>query len=257
LIQIENGAFRLTPPGREYALRVIRAHRLWEEYLAEQTGFDEAEWHDQAEQYEHLLSPEEARNLARQLGNPAYDPHGDPIPSSSGEFQHHPGIPLSSMEPEKPLRIIHIEDEPEEIYAQLVAEGLSPGMNLRISEKTLQRIRFWIGEEEHVLAPIVAANISVVQLPEELVEKTPPGAPLATLKPGEKGRVVALSPRLRGADRRRMMDLGILPGTTIDVEMTSPSGDPTAYKIRGALIALLKDQAQLIQVDNKPEELPL
>jgi Fe2+ transport system protein FeoA len=47
-----------------------------------------------------------------------------------------------------------------------------------------------------------------------------------------------------------MMDLGILPGTTIEVEMASPSGDPTAYKIRGALIALRKEQAQLIQVEN-------
>lgn len=254
LIQLENGAFHLTPSGHEYALRIIRAHRLWEEYLAEETGFEEAEWHDQAEQYEHLLTTEEARHLAQKLGNPVYDPHGDPIPSSSGEFQHHPGIPLSSMDPDIPLRIIHIEDEPEEIYAQLVAEGLSPGMNLTVTEKTAQRIRFWIGDEEYILAPVVAANISVVQLPEQQIEQDQPGKPLATLKPGETGRVVALSPRLRGANRRRMMDLGILPGTTIDVEMTSPGGDPTAYKIRGALIALRKEQAQLIQVESKIEE---
>ena len=254
LIIIENGEFLLSPAGRDYALRIIRSHRLWEEYLAEQTGFDESEWHDQAEKYEHLLSPEEAKELAQQLGNPVYDPHGDPIPSSTGEFKHHPGKPLTSMDLETPLRIVHIEDEPEEIYAQLVAEGLSPGMFARITEKTPQRLRFWIGDEEHVLAPIVAANISVVPLPEEKIEQVQPGAPLNTLNPGEKGRVVALSPRLRGADRRRMMDLGILPGTMIDVEMTSPSGDPTAYKVRGALIALRKEQARLIQVESEVEE---
>ncbi len=254
LIQIENSAFLLTPAGREYALRIIRAHRLWEEYLAEHTGFDESEWHDQAEEYEHLLSADEARNLAQQLGNPVYDPHGDPIPSSTGDFKHHPGIPLSSMDLETPLRIVHIEDEPAEIYAQLVAEGLSPGMFARITEKTPQRIRFWIGDEEHLLAPIVAANISVVPLPEEKIDLVQPGAPLTTLNPGEKGRVVALSPRLRGADRRRMMDLGILPGTVIDVEMTSPSGDPTAYKVRGALIALREEQAKLIQVESEVEQ---
>ncbi len=254
LIIIENGEFLLTPTGRDYALRIIRSHRLWEEYLAEQTGFDESEWHDQAEKYEHLLSPEEAKDLAQQLGNPVYDPHGDPIPSSTGEFKHHPGKPLTSMDLETPLRIVHIEDEPEEIYAQLVAEGLSPGMFARITEKTPQRLRFWIGDEEHVLAPIVAANISVVPLPEEKIEQVQPGAPLNTLNPGEKGRMVALSPRLRGADRRRMMDLGILPGTMIDVEMTSPSGDPTAYKVRGALIALRKEQAKLIRVESEVEE---
>ena len=254
LIIIENGEFLLTPDGRDYALRIIRAHRLWEEYLAEHTGFDESEWHDQAEKYEHLLSPEEAKDLAQQLGNPVYDPHGDPIPSSTGEFKHHPGKPLTSMDLETPLRIVHIEDEPEEIYAQLVAEGLSPGMFVRITEKTPQRLLFWIGDEEHVLAPIVAANISVVPLPEEKIEQIQPGTPLNTLNPGEKGRVVALSPRLRGANRRRMMDLGILPGTMIDVEMTSPSGDPTAYKVRGALIALRKEQAKLIQVESEVEE---
>lgn len=253
LIVFQDGEFLLTPAGRDYALRIIRAHRLWEEYLAEHTGFHESEWHDQAELYEHLLSAEEAKQLADQLGNPAYDPHGDPIPSSSGDFKHHPGKPLTAMDLNTPLRIVHIEDEPEEIYAQLIAEGLSPGMYAQITEKTTRRIRFWVGDEEHLLAPIVAANISVVPLPEGKRHQVQPGVPLNTLHPGEHGKVVALSPRIRGADRRRMMDLGILPGTVIQVEMNSPSGDPTAYKIRDALIALRSEQASLIQVEASRE----
>ena len=250
LIVIENGEFLLTPAGREYALRIIRAHRLWEEYLAEQTGFHESEWHDQAEKYEHLLTTEEASNLAQQLGNPVYDPHGDPIPGPSGQFKHHAGRPLIAMDLETPLRIVHIEDEPEDLYAQLVAEGISPGMFVRITENSPKRVRFWIGDEEHVLAPIVAANISVISIPEQKIEGAQIGIPLNALSPGERGKVLALSPRLRGADRRRMMDLGILPGTPIEVEMTSPSGDPTAYKVRGALIALRDEQARLIQVES-------
>lgn len=254
LIILEHGELQLTTIGREYALRIIRAHRLWEEYLAEKTGFDESEWHDQADHYEHLLSPEETKDLAQELGNPVYDPHGDPIPSPTGEFKHHPGKPLTSMDLDKPLRIVHIEDEPEDLYAQLVAENLAPGMYIRIMEKSPQRLRFWIGDEEHVLAPIVAANISVVPMPEENLPQIQPGIPLSTLGPGEKGQVVAISPRIRGAVRRRMMDLGILPGTEIEVEMKSPSGDPTAYKIRGALIALREEQAKLIQVESEVEE---
>lgn len=254
LIEISGDELTLTPVGRDYALRIIRAHRLWEEYLAEHTGFDESEWHDQAEHYEHTLSLEEAEDLAEQLGNPLYDPHGDPIPSSNGELRHHEGKPLTSMELNTPLRIIHIEDEPKDIYAQLVAEGLSPGMYARITEKSPQRVRFWIGDEEHILAPIVATNISAVPLPKAQIEKIQPGSPLSTLKPGDRGKVVALSPRLRGADRRRIMDLGILPGTMIDVEMNSPSGNPTAYRIRGALIALRADQARLIQVESHSED---
>jgi Fe2+ transport system protein FeoA len=51
-----------------------------------------------------------------------------------------------------------------------------------------------------------------------------------------------------GAERDRLMDLGILPGTRIGVEMVGPLGDPVAYRIRGALIALRSEQSRLIHV---------
>ncbi len=251
-----NGDFRLTPEGRDYALRIIRAHRLWEEHLAEETGFDEAEWHDQAEYYEHVLSPEETQTLAEQLGNPIYDPHGDPIPTPTGELKQHAGVPLTAMPVDTPLRIVHIEDEPEAIYTQLVAEGLFPGMNARLTEISSQRLRLWAGGDEHILAPLVAANISVVALTQEPATKPNGGVPLSDLMTGEKAQVLGLSPGFRGAERRRMLDLGVLPGTLIQAEMTSPSGDPTAYRVRGALIALREEQARLIQVTRLAQETP-
>ena len=52
----------------------------------------------------------------------------------------------------------------------------------------------------------------------------------------------------RGAERRRLFDLGILPGTKITAEFESPSGNPAAYKVRGAVIALRENQAQHIKV---------
>ena len=70
---------------------------------------------------------------------------------------------------------------------------------------------------------------------------------------GEHGQIVGLSPRCRGPERRRMMDLGILPGTVVTAELISPSGDPTAYRIRDALIALRVEQAQLINISRLPE----
>ena len=248
LVRIEGNAFRLTPEGREYALRIIRAHRLWEQYLAEETGFTEAEWHDQAEQYEHLLTANEAQALASQLGNPLYDPHGDPIPTIAGEFKPHQGKPLTSMEVDAPLRIVHIEDEPDAIYAQLVAEGLHAGMEGRILEKSPQRVRFFAGGDVHLLAPIVAGNISVLPVSQEPVERREEGQPLHELKAGQQGTVLSLSPRIRGAERRRLMDLGILPGVAIEAAFTSPSGDPTAYLVRETLIALRKEQARSILI---------
>jgi Fe2+ transport system protein FeoA len=53
--------------------------------------------------------------------------------------------------------------------------------------------------------------------------------------------------------RRRLMDLGVVPGTEIAVEMRSATGDPTAYLIRGASIALRKKQASQIQIERQEE----
>lgn len=75
--------------------------------------------------------------------------------------------------------------------------------------------------------------------------ETPPSIrTLADLKPGEAGIVAELY--AKGPDRRRMMDLGILPGTRIEVELRSPLGDPTAYKVRGTLVGLRRSQARQI-----------
>ncbi|HSQ26686.1 MAG TPA: metal-dependent transcriptional regulator [Anaerolineales bacterium] len=253
LLIAAQGEFKLTTTGQQYALRVIRAHRLWERYLAEETGYDEAKWHDLADRYEHQLTTEQINALSTQLGNPTHDPHGDPIPAEDGKFVAHGGKPLTEMPLEDRLQIVHMEDEPEAVYAQLVAEGLHPGMQVQITEKTQQRIRFWANGEEHVLAPIVADSISVVPLPEPSQELACAGRPLHALKPGQSGTVASLSPRLRGAERRRMMDLGILPGTVIHAEISSPAGDPTAYRIRGALIALRREQADLICIQTIQE----
>jgi Fe2+ transport system protein FeoA len=56
-----------------------------------------------------------------------------------------------------------------------------------------------------------------------------------------------------GAERRRLMDLGVLPGTEIVADVISPLGDPTAYLIRGALVALRRTQARRIHIAT-PEE---
>jgi DtxR family Mn-dependent transcriptional regulator len=248
-LEVRGDTFCLTSLGREYALQIIRAHRLWERYLADATGFDEEEWHVQAENYEHRLSPEDASALAARLGNPTHDPHGDPIPTSQGEMVYHERVALPSLPLDQPARIVHIEDEPEATFAQLVAEGLHVGQQIRVLESTPQRVRFWSGGDEHTLAPVIAANVAVVPLPEEHREEEQLGEKLTSLKPGQSGQVIEISPRVRGAERRRLMDLGILPGTVIKAELASPSGDPVAYRVRGANIALRSSQADQIRIE--------
>lgn len=246
----DGGTPRLTPKGHEAAVHIIRAHRLWERYLAEETGYDEAEWHEQAELREHRLTPEELEALAVRLGNPSHDPHGDPIPTAGGMTSPNGGQALVNLPIGQPGRIVHLEDEPETVYAQLVAEGLSPGQVVRVTAVSPERIHFFTNEEEHVLAPLLAANIHVRPLPIEDAALINRGQPLSDLRPGERGRVIALSAALRGQERRRLFDLGLLPGTEVTAEVRSPSGDPTAYRVRGAMIALRAEQAKLIRIES-------
>jgi DtxR family Mn-dependent transcriptional regulator len=248
LVELSENSFQLTDAGRKTATQIVRAHRLWERYLADATGYKESDWHQQAERLEHKLSVDELDRLSASLGHPTHDPHGDPIPTPQGDLVPHGGMPLTDLPVQTSARIVHIEDEPDVIYAQIVAEELHPNMVLEIDEKTVNRIRFWTEDQEHVLAPIVAANISVLPLVEDQKDRVLGGEPLDTLLPGQSGVVTGISSLSRGVERRRLFDLGIIPGTEIHVEMVNPGGDPTAYRIRGSVIALRNSQARLIKV---------
>lgn len=77
LVRQERGQPRLTEQGRARALEMVRAHRLWETYLADQS-IAHAALHEEAERLEHAHNL--AEQLADTLGHPAEDPHGEPIP---------------------------------------------------------------------------------------------------------------------------------------------------------------------------------
>jgi DtxR family Mn-dependent transcriptional regulator len=245
LLNSHHETLQLSSEGRSYALRIIRVHRLWEKYLADETGIDEREWHHSAEEFEHKLTPSDADALAAQIGNPVFDPHGDPIPSRTGDIPTKSGMPLTDLKYGEFASIIHIEDEPDAIYKQLVAEGLYPGMQVRMMESNKERIRFTANGEECVLAPLFAKNITVAPIK---FEKPVEGKfkNLSSLKIGEKGIVLGISKALRGQQRRRLMDLGVVPGTEVVAEIKGAFGDPTAYRIKGASIALRKKLADWI-----------
>ena len=141
LLDHDDGTLRLTAEGRREALRVIRIHRLWERYLADETGLDAREWHAHAERREHGTSAQQAEALAATLGHPRYDPHGDPIPTPSGEVPPHQGMPLTQLSAGQVAEIVHLEDEPDAVFAQIIAAGLMPGMRVRVLERSPKRLR--------------------------------------------------------------------------------------------------------------------
>ena len=248
LARVVEEGFELTDGGRRHALHIIRAHRLFETHLALETGLAEEDWHQRAESAEHRLSNEEVNALADRLGRPRFDPHGDPIPTRSGTMPESRGISLIDWPVGVEARIVHIEDEPESIYAELVHSGLAAGMNLRVMEEGRDGFLIRVeGREIHLSIPMVVC-LTVEEIPEEdlLPESV---VPLTTLPAGRQSIVYGLSPGCLGAERRRLLDLGVVPGTVITRELESPFGSPSAFRIRGTLVALRRRQTDRVLID--------
>lgn len=243
LVRTTGVGLTLTPAGSDIALRVIRAHRLLERYLADELQMPLEAIHGTADRREHELTSAEAAELEAQLGYPQRDPHGDPIPRRDGWLPRVEAVALTERPTGGRAEIVHIEDEPPEVFRQIVAAGLEPGMRVEVLEVTGQHVVVWDGERERVLAPIAAGNVFVAPLhqPVEVLAR------LSALTRGQVGRVVAL--RCEGLTRRRLLDLGLTPGAVVECAFPAVFGDPLAYRVRGALIALRAEQASQIEIE--------
>ncbi len=240
-----DGSHHLSERGRIEALRIVRSHRILEHYLADRTGIGPEEWHELAEDEEHLLTTAEIETLASRLGQPRFDPHGDPIPTAEGELPATVDALLPALAPGEAGIIVHLEDEPAEAYERLVAMGFALGKSVVVRSRTASMARVELDGRAHMLPRALELAISV----ERASEAHGPVRTLADLEEDQVARVRRLSSDCRGAQRRRLLDLGVVPGTEIGVEMRSVSGDPRAYRIRGAVIALRRHQAEWIELE--------
>ena len=248
LIHISDGHITLTKTGKNYALSIIRIHRLWEKYLSEKTGFDKSLWHDLAEAKEHQLSKEETEALYEELGRPRFDPHGDPIPTALGEMISEMGTSIVGIPKGTVAKIIHIEDEPKSIYRKIIKEKLHVGAHVKILTSDDHHIIFESEGHSIQLSTIVASNIQVVLLnSQEAYEEGK--VRLSSLIEGEHATILGISSECRGANRRRLLDLGFIKGTLLTIEYMGPNQNPRAYRLRNTLIALRNDQADFILIE--------
>lgn len=245
LISIQNQLVTLTDAGRSYALRIVRIHRIWERYLADQTSVAPADWHKEACRIEHLVTEEETEKLAAKMGNPLFDPHGDPIPTAEGYLPNLKGISLTALNEGDMGLIVHLEDEPRSIYEQLTLLGLYVGMQVYVTDISEKKVAFVANGEECVLTPLFAGHITVEKLSNE-TDQVQKYDLLSDLKIGEEAEVIAVSPNCRGQQRRRLMDLGIITGSKISAVMKSASGDPMGYRVMGTTIGIRKQHADFI-----------
>jgi DtxR family Mn-dependent transcriptional regulator len=243
-----DGAIALTDVGRARALHVIRTHRLWERYLADRTGVGAADWHRQAERVEHRLSEAEADRLYASMGRPLFDPHGDPIPAPDGTVETLDGVSLPELSVGATAEVVHVEDEPPAPYARLVAAGIAAGQRVRVADADRERIVLAV---EGGTVPIARGDAALVAVRPIEADRVRAVRSLAHLEIGETARVVGLAAACHGPQRRRLLDLGAVPGTPITAELAGPLGDPRVYRLRGAQIALRREQAAWVLVEER------
>lgn len=100
----------LTDKGLKQAVKMIRAHRLWEVFLTDQLGFQWQDVHADAEQLEHATSTRVLDALDQYLGFPKFCQHGNPIPDAKGRIHHQHHAPLTQHDTEKALIITRVTD---------------------------------------------------------------------------------------------------------------------------------------------------
>jgi DtxR family Mn-dependent transcriptional regulator len=126
------GSVELTPEGRRLALAMVRRHRLLETYLVKELGYAWDEVHDEAELLEHTVSDKMIERIAAKLGNPARDPHGDPIPAADGSIAVPRAHQLQDLDEGRSGRITRISDADPALLRFLQAERISLDDPVRI-----------------------------------------------------------------------------------------------------------------------------
>ncbi len=248
VLEEEEGSIRLTPEGEQWATQVMRAHRLWELYLADEARLPMRFVHKTAHHLEHRVSAEEIDALDAHLGHPLYDPHGDPIPSASGSLPPGQGVNLAQWPVGREGRIIHLEDEPVAAFSELMQAGIRVGSQIRLVALDDHEVKFEQDDQPCVLPRRLAANITVG----DFVSTKPRSAQamrLADLEDGAEGQIVEIDPGCRGFTRRRLLDFGLTPGARIKAELRNALGDPRAFRVRGTVVALRREQAAQIWIE--------
>ena len=127
--------FKLNEAGKKAALDVVRKHRLWEFFLAEKLKFDWDKVHPIAEELEHISSDELIQRLDNFLGNPSFDPHGDPIPDRHGKIPVINQQSLSDIPLKKSVTVSSVSNQTAQMLEMLKHYNIALGTQIMVQKK--------------------------------------------------------------------------------------------------------------------------
>ena len=131
---LDDRSLRLTGPGRELAVSIVRRHRLAERLLVDVIGLEWEKAHKEADRWEHAISAEVEEKLVALLGDPATCPHGNPIPGSAHRPEHSGSVSLWSSAP-GPATIARVSEKLElddDALAYVAGAALIPGSEVSV-----------------------------------------------------------------------------------------------------------------------------
>ncbi|WP_185969411.1 metal-dependent transcriptional regulator [Corynebacterium glutamicum] len=158
------GDIELTPAGRDIAINVIRRRRIIETYLSEKLGLGAHELHGEADLLEHAVSPRVMEKMFQAVGYPTLDPHGDPIPTESGEMTINDGLMLLELKAGASATVTRVRDGNPSVVRYLTGVGITVGTTVTVVEalSDIATLRLQIGEmfQDIPLAVANAARVS-------------------------------------------------------------------------------------------------
>ncbi len=270
----------LTQEGERQALRILRRHRLWEVFLVNRLGFGYDQAHEIACQLEHATPDLLADRLDALLEYPSVNPRGEPIPRGDTASLARNLVPLVALSAGQRGHVVRC-DVSDAARAFLDEQGIRPGVTLAVEAIGVGSILVLLEGAHLSLARNLAEAIqlemketeemeeteetyseikgkspqltSTISKEEEVSEMQPEiktsvrQIPLHKLKAGQRGLVVRVGGK--GAARRRMMDMGLVPGSEVEIVRVAPLGDPIEFTVKGYSLSLRKSEAKLIEVE--------
>jgi DtxR family Mn-dependent transcriptional regulator len=154
---------RLTPSGTALALRVLRRHRLIEQFLSETLNLSWDEVHEEAEHMEHAVSDALVDRIDAYLGHPTTDPHGDPIPKADGTVAAAADRSLADCAIGDRFRVARVVDQSSDFLRYLSQAGLEIGAqgSLVATDDARAQVTIRIGRDETTLSHEAAAKLMV------------------------------------------------------------------------------------------------
>ena len=157
-------SIELTEPGRRYALKIVRKHRLWEMFLFQVMHFSWYEIHSEAEELEHSMSDRMETKIDEILGFPQIDPHGHPIPSRDGTLPKlKTRTPLAMLDEKQIGKVTCVNDFDDAFLSYLEKMDIRLDRTIQVREKRTfdGSMLIVIDEKEWNVSNILAENIFV------------------------------------------------------------------------------------------------